>query len=103
MADKKLKKGLVQPKNGEILKKFLEEPTKWTPLEVMLAAMNKAMNDGNEILAADIAKKAAPFIHPTLSSVSVKPTEDPNVAKRLPVPMTLENAILLTREEAQNA
>lgn len=40
-----------------------------TPLEVMLTSMRKAWDDGDVPMAVSIAKDAAPYIHPKLSSV----------------------------------
>jgi hypothetical protein len=42
-----------------------------TPLEVMLEAMNKLRNEGELEKAASVAKDAAPYVHPKLSSVEM--------------------------------
>lgn len=41
-----------------------------SPLEVMLKAMRERVEDGDLVGASAIAKDAAPYIHPRLSSVS---------------------------------
>lgn len=43
-----------------------------TPLEVMLEAMREQYEAGNKIAAAQLAKDAAPYIHPRLQQVEQK-------------------------------
>ena len=50
-----------------------------TPLEVMLFAMRTHADGGDWDKAAEVAKYAAPYIHPRLSSLSVA-TTGPTVA-----------------------
>ena len=50
-----------------------------TPLEVMIAAMNAHYKAGELDQAAVFAEKAAPYIHPKLSSVEQKIEGDVNV------------------------
>jgi hypothetical protein len=42
-----------------------------TPLEVMLACMRHAFAGGLSDLAVDFAAKAAPYVHPRLSSIEI--------------------------------
>src|SRR4051794_38246629 len=42
-----------------------------TPLECMLSTMRELYDNGDKIAAAAIARDAAPYIHPRLSSVQV--------------------------------
>lgn len=47
-----------------------------TPLEVMLGAMREAWAAGNKMDAADIAKDAAPYMHPRLAAVELSGNAD---------------------------
>lgn len=47
-----------------------------TPLQVMLSAMEEAYQQGDKRGAAAIAKDAAPYIHPRLSTVDMNATVD---------------------------
>ena len=48
-----------------------DEIAKQTPLEVMLKAMSIQANEGRWNAAAALAKEAAPYLHPRLSSVDL--------------------------------
>lgn len=61
-------KGSKTKKTQEIALKAAEEGI--TPIEVMLKAMRKHVEADRWDEAASIAKDAAPYIHPKLSSIS---------------------------------
>ena len=63
------KPGAVTTKTREIAEIAIEEGI--TPLEVMLTAMRFYAGLANWSAAADIAKGAAPYLHPKLSSVEL--------------------------------
>lgn len=63
------KAGSITAKTRAIAEVAIEEGI--TPLEVMLKAMRIFAGDGNWAAAADIAKGAAPYLHPKLSSVEL--------------------------------
>lgn len=42
-----------------------------TPLEVMLACMRAAAQQGHAALAVDFASKAAPYVHPRLQAIEL--------------------------------
>lgn len=44
-----------------------------TPLEVLLAAMREAYESGGPAAAASLAKEAAPYVHPRVSSIEPAP------------------------------
>jgi hypothetical protein len=60
------KAGAITKRTREVANKAVE--TGLTPLEFMLSIMRDESADRNERL--DMAKAAAPFIHPKLSSIS---------------------------------
>ncbi len=63
------KPGAANQKTREIADKAVQKGI--TPLEVMLEAMNALRESGDLEKAAGIAKDAAPYIHPKLSSVEM--------------------------------
>jgi ribosomal protein S11 len=85
------KPGAVTKKTREIAEKAIEQGI--TPLDVMLGTMRELWSkaekgesglSGDKIItpldyrlqAADVAQKAAPFVHPKLSNVEAKVTAD---------------------------
>ena len=87
------KRGGLNEKNRNLVAAVVEAGV--TPLEVMLAAMRKCYDDGDLDRAAEIAKDAAPYVHPRLSALSghfkvastVRVIEDDNWYRRIqPVP-----------------
>lgn len=64
------KAGAVNKKTREIADRAINEGI--TPLEVMLEAMREAYESGGAIAACAFAEKAAPYIHPKMSSVEHK-------------------------------
>ena len=80
-------KGAASRKTREIANKAMAEGI--TPLEVMLEAMREQYEAGNKIAAAQLAKDAAPYIHPRLQQVEQK--SDVTVHKTVSAdPMTPE-------------
>ena len=60
-----------------------------TPIEVMLSAMRDLWDQGSAEAkreAARIAKDAAPYVHPRLSSIDQKVSERPRYVVRVPEP-----------------
>jgi hypothetical protein len=68
------KPGAATAKTREIADRATQEGV--TPLEVMLGAMRELWDAGNKQDAATIAKDAAPYMHPRLSSVDLKAEHD---------------------------
>lgn len=68
------KKGAATQRTREIADRAASEGV--TPLEVMIQAMRSAYDAGELREAASIAEKAAPYMHPRLSSVSATTTID---------------------------
>jgi hypothetical protein len=68
------KRGSLTKRTQEIAARASAEGI--TPLEVMLGAMREAWEKGEKKEAAAIAKDAAPFVHPRLSSVEAKVDAD---------------------------
>jgi hypothetical protein len=68
------KPGAATAKTREIADKAAEEGV--TPLEVMLGAMRELWDNGNKQDAAQIAKDAAPYMHPRLSNIDLKAEHD---------------------------
>ncbi|HYF57354.1 MAG TPA: hypothetical protein VEA81_00205 [Burkholderiaceae bacterium] len=66
------KKGSASARTRAIADKAAAEGI--TPLEVMLEAMREAYDAGELRDAAMIAERAAPYIHPRLSSVNANAT-----------------------------
>ncbi len=64
------KKGSANEKTREVADQAAAEGI--TPLEVMIKAMRHYHEAGNMDKAASIAKDAAPYMHPRLSSAIVK-------------------------------
>lgn len=65
-----------------------------TPLEVMLQTMRDAWDGGSKGLACQIAKDAAPYMHPRLTAVDAEVNANVNgnyqpipVAERDPIPV----------------
>ena len=56
---------------GVLIPVIPEEIAKMTPLEVMLKAMSILAYEGKWVGAAAMAKEAAPYLHPKLSSINV--------------------------------
>jgi len=46
-----------------------------TPLEVMISAMRKAVENGDEFKAVQYAQMAAPYVHPKIASINVTSDE----------------------------
>lgn len=61
------KPGVATKKTRDIAERALADGI--TPLEVMLEAMRMHVNAGRWDDAAAVAKDAAPFVHPKLSSI----------------------------------
>lgn len=85
-------KGAASQKTREIADKAALEGI--TPLEVMLQTMRDAWDGGSKELACQIAKDAAPYMHPRLTAVDAEVNANVNgnyqpipVAERDPIPM----------------
>ena len=63
------KPGSLTAKTRAIAEKCAESGM--TPLEVMVNAYTKLVEEGNLVEAAKIAKDAAPYLHPRLSTVEL--------------------------------
>jgi hypothetical protein len=72
-----MSRGGNDPRSGRKLsaatKPHTSRPTINMPLEVMLEAMRQYWAQGEWDRAAAIAKVAAPYVHPRLSSIEEKP------------------------------
>lgn len=68
------KRGSVSKKTTEVAQRAAQEGV--TPLEVMLKAMTVHYKAKRYDLAAAVAKDAAPYVHPRLSAVTVKVSDE---------------------------
>lgn len=84
--------GAANKKTREIADKAALEGI--TPLEVLLKTMREAWDGGSKELACQIAKDAAPYMHPRLTAVDAEVNANVNgnyqpipVAERDPIPV----------------
>lgn len=68
-----------------------------TPLEVILEAMRELYSSGDKVAAAAIAKDAAPYVHPRLSSVELDAT-----VRRDPIDLTDHDLAMIAANDRRN-
>lgn len=72
------KLGSASLRTREIADRAIKEGM--SPLEVLLKLMRKALDAGDDIVAMDAAKAAAPYIHPRLNAIDIGNKDDKPLA-----------------------